>query len=85
MHLLNSQSLIIYWVGDSSESEDEREEKWRSILNHIVNIHKHADHKIFKECLHGTLEREWLKQGRVKFNEQRINAKIVHDPPPSDQ
>ena len=53
----------IYCVGDSIKSEGEKEEKWRSILNHIVNIHKHDDNKIFTECLHGTLEREWLKQG----------------------
>jgi hypothetical protein len=53
----------IYWIADSRETEDEREEKWRSILNHIVNIHEHADHSIFVECLHGTLEREWLRKG----------------------
>ena len=56
--LLSTQQSInnhVYWVGDSSESEDEREEKWRSILNHIVNIHKHDDNKIFTECLWSSL------------------------------
>ncbi|CAB4021741.1 Hypothetical predicted protein [Paramuricea clavata] len=57
----------IYWVGDLSSTEDERKEKWHSILNHIVNIHKHDGHKIFVECLHGTLEREWLKQGSASY------------------
>ena len=62
------QSIVnhIYWVGDSSKAADEREEKWCSILNHIVNVHKHDGHKTFVECLHGPLEREWLKPGWVK-------------------
>ena len=65
MFLVHMQSICnhIYWVGDSSTTADEREEKWRSILNHIVNVHTHANHKIFAKCLHGTIEREWLKQG----------------------
>ena len=47
--ILDSQlSWHIYWVGATGESEDEREQKRLSILNHIVNIHQHANHKIFK-------------------------------------
>ncbi|CAB3997272.1 Hypothetical predicted protein [Paramuricea clavata] len=57
----------IYWIGDSSTTDDEREEKWRSLLNHIVDIHKHDGNTLFVECLHGTLEREWLKQGSAAY------------------
>ena len=57
----------MYWVADSSTNADEREEKWRSLLNHVVNIHKHDGHKVFVECLHSTVEREWLKQGMLIF------------------
>ena len=53
----------MYWVANSSETVDEREEKWLSIVNHIVGIHQHDGHKIFVECLHGPLERAWLKSG----------------------
>ena len=58
----------IYWVGSTSTREDEREEKWRSILNHIVNIHVHSDHKIFTKCIHGTIDRAWLTPGKFLHN-----------------
>ena len=59
------QSIVnhIYWVANTSTSADEKEEKWRSILNHIANIHIHEDNKIYTKCTHGTIERDWLKQG----------------------
>ena len=54
---LTEQSIInhLYWVGNSSETPDEREERWRSILNHIANIHEHNGHKLFTKCLHETI------------------------------
>ena len=61
--LLQSICNHIYSNGDSSKTADEREEKWRRILNHIVNVRKQHNNKTFVECLRGTIEREWLKQG----------------------
>ncbi|XP_014678607.1 PREDICTED: uncharacterized protein LOC106818407 [Priapulus caudatus] len=54
----------LYWcVASSSGDGDMVEAKWRSIMRHIVDIHKdHAE--IFPECLHGPIEpRKWLRQG----------------------
>ncbi|XP_028410291.1 uncharacterized protein LOC114532904 [Dendronephthya gigantea] len=70
----------IYWVGDSSETEDEREEKWRSILNHIINVHEHAGHKVFVKCLHGTIERDWIKKGSAahkKLEEMLTRPRLI--------
>jgi hypothetical protein len=54
-------------VAISSTSPNEREEKWRSILNHIVDIHVHEGNKIFKKCTHETVERDWLKLGMIIY------------------
>ena len=51
----------MYWVAISSQSPAEREEKWLSLLNHIVNVHVHKDNKLFKKCVHETIERQWLE------------------------
>ena len=53
----------MYWVASSSSSVDEKQEKWESIINHIVDIHVHKEKKIFTKCTHIAVEREWLKQG----------------------
>ena len=53
----------MYWVAISSQSPAEREEKWLSLLNHIVNVHAHKDNKLFKNCVHETIERQWLETG----------------------
>ena len=59
------QSIVnhMYWVASSSSSADEKQEKWESIINHIVDIHVHKEKKIFTKCTHIAVEREWLKQG----------------------
>ena len=33
----------MYWVAISRQSPAEREEKWLSLLNHIVNVHVHKE------------------------------------------
>ncbi len=53
----------MYWVASSSKTNDEKEEKWKSITNHVFNVHVHKGNKIFTKCTHAVLERAWLKQG----------------------
>ena len=53
----------MYWVAISSSTATEREEKWKSLINHIVNVHVHEENKVFTRCTHEVIEREWLKQG----------------------
>jgi hypothetical protein len=53
----------MYWVASSSTSADEKQEKWESITDHIVDKHLHEDKKLFRKCTHEAVEREWLKQG----------------------
>ena len=50
-------------MASSSTDEDEREEKWLSLLNHIINVHVHEDLKLFKKCSHKVLDKDWLKAG----------------------
>jgi hypothetical protein len=53
-------------VASSSKHEDEKEEKWLSLLNHIVNVHVYKDFELFRICTHEVLlDREWLKPGTV--------------------
>lgn len=67
---LSSQSIInhIYWVAISSTTPKEREEKWLSLLNHIVNIHSHKENQIFRRCTHEVIEREWMVAGKNIFH-----------------
>ncbi|CAB4018413.1 Hypothetical predicted protein [Paramuricea clavata] len=51
----------MYWVAISSQSPVEREEKWLSLLNHIVDVHVHNENKLFMKCTHETIERKWLQ------------------------
>lgn len=54
----------MYWVAISSQSPTEKEEKWLSLLNHIVNVHViHEENELFKKCTHETIERRWLETG----------------------
>ncbi|CAB4020840.1 Hypothetical predicted protein [Paramuricea clavata] len=53
----------VYWVAISTTNEKEREEKWRSLLNHIMDVHVHEENKIFQRCTHGELDRAWIKAG----------------------
>jgi hypothetical protein len=64
----------IYWVANSSTCEHEREEKWRSVLNHITDVHVHEGFKYFKECTHGILDREWIKPGMYENHKNYKNS-----------
>jgi hypothetical protein len=57
-------------VASSSKHEDEKEEKWLSLLNHIVNVHVHKDFELFRICTHEVLDREWLKPGMRAMHRQ---------------
>ena len=50
-------------MASSTRNGDETEEKWSSLLDHIVNVHVHTDNKIFKKCIHEEVDRAWLTQG----------------------
>lgn len=50
-------------MASSCTDGDEREEKWMSLVNHIADVHVHEENKIFQECLHDELDRDWLKPG----------------------
>ncbi|XP_064625768.1 uncharacterized protein LOC135486686 [Lineus longissimus] len=53
----------LYWcVKTIGDNVDERIEKWKSVANHIANIHKHES-KLFPKCLHS---HRVCKRGRKK-------------------
>lgn len=58
----------LYWSAASSEGHKELiVPKWKSLLNHIRDIHSHED-GLFPFCLHGDIEpREWLSTGTLPF------------------
>ena len=59
----------LYWVAATAPegNEDMLEEMWKSVTNHIQDIHiGHGD--LFPECAHGALDeeegnKEWLEPG----------------------
>ena len=66
----------MYWVAISSSTPQEREEKWTSIVNHIINVHIHEENKIFLKCCHDHLEREWIKSGNLFFHSKELHCAI---------
>ena len=42
----------LFYVVQNSPSGDYRTQYWKSVANHITNIHKHS-YSHFPECLHG--------------------------------
>ena len=80
---LPSISRHFWWAVATSEGNHELlREKWRSVLNHIVNRHAWAGAKFFKRCAHNPLtleqrrEKKWLKADTVAFT---ALSKIVED------
>ena len=59
---LFSQSLTMFtgWQFQQ-QTKKKREEKWRSLLNHITDMYVHKENKIFQRCTHGELDRAWIK------------------------
>ena len=54
----------LYWCGCTSKSGEEAVEKWKSITNHVQNVHHH-DSGLFPVCAHAPLdERSWLRPSK---------------------
>ncbi|XP_062579418.1 uncharacterized protein LOC134241368 [Saccostrea cucullata] len=54
-----------YWVAASSGNNGQMKvDKWKSISNHLINVHEH-DSEVFPRCEHGQLiePRDWMQQG----------------------
>lgn len=67
MQWQRSISNHMYWVATSSDGNGELAvAKWKSLLNHIQNIHEGHDDPLFPKCLHPPLterKKKWLKKG----------------------
>lgn len=70
------QSLVnhLYWTAASTPSgnADMMEAKWRSLVDHVQDIHEH-DTPAFPVCQHGNLEgearnKDWLEPGKFMFS-----------------
>ena len=58
---IKSISNHLYWCAASSKTSNEILAKWKSVVNHIQNIHIHKD-PLFPVCLHdASLRRKYLK------------------------
>jgi hypothetical protein len=57
-----------YWCAATSDGNSELLlQKWKSILNHVANIH-HGHGDKYPNCEHGPLEeRLWIKKGNLWF------------------
>ncbi len=65
----------MFWAAISSSTAAEREKKWKSVANHIVNVHVHEGNKVFTKCTHDVIERQWLKPDR--YIEPKVNQNNV--------
>lgn len=53
----------LYWCALSSDGNAEvMVAKWKSMVNHIANVHEHDDVE-FPTCAHGKIHKEWFNQG----------------------
>lgn len=56
----------IHWSAMSSKEGPEKVAKWKSLFNHIQNVHTHDD-PVFPNCAHpdrvSTDPSKWLKPG----------------------
>jgi hypothetical protein len=58
----------MYWVAAPDGNGPLMLEKWQSVANHVMNVHRH-DGDLFPQCQHGRLEgrerqKKWLKPGK---------------------
>ena len=62
---VKSISNHMYWCAASSvDDPDLIVSKWRSITNHVANVHEGHEGR-FDKCLHKDIEdRSWMKPGR---------------------
>ncbi|XP_073700525.1 uncharacterized protein [Garra rufa] len=75
----------IYWSAISSKDGPEKVAKWKSLFNHIQNIHTHDD-PVFPKCAHpdrvSTDPSKWLKPGTMvlyKIEKLLLNKRILRD------
>ncbi|XP_070389108.1 uncharacterized protein [Dermacentor albipictus] len=75
----------LYWSAASSEGHKELiVPKWKSLLNHVRDIHSHED-ALFPSCLHGYIEpRNWLStesKAFQKLKEVATSKALLRDLP----
>ncbi|XP_075526246.1 uncharacterized protein LOC142557944 [Dermacentor variabilis] len=75
----------LYWSAASSEGHKELiVPKWKSLLNHVRDIHSH-EHALFPSCLHGDIEpRNWLSaewKAFQKLKEVATSKALLRDLP----
>uniref|UniRef100_A0A9J8B7I9 Uncharacterized protein n=1 Tax=Cyprinus carpio carpio TaxID=630221 RepID=A0A9J8B7I9_CYPCA len=74
----------LYWCGASSSSGKEIVAKWRSLVNHVQDIHEHEGE--FQRCQHpplvGDQARQWLKPSTAaceKLTQVILAPKLLKD------
>ncbi|XP_026114078.1 uncharacterized protein LOC113092627 [Carassius auratus] len=74
----------LYWCGASSSSGKEIVAKWRSVVNHVQDIHEHEGE--FQRCQHpplvGDQARQWLKPSTAaceKLTQVILAPKLLKD------
>ena len=65
----------MYWCATSSPYDQELiVSKWKSITNHVANIHE-GHYQNFKKCEHGGIaERAWMVPGKLLANNTLVAA-----------
>jgi hypothetical protein len=60
---IKSVTNHLWWCAASCKGNaNELEEKWRSIAQHITNVHSFRKNKIYKKCEHGTIPQNVVKK-----------------------
>ncbi|XP_022066518.2 uncharacterized protein LOC110962796 isoform X2 [Acanthochromis polyacanthus] len=75
----------IYWTATASKSGPEKVAKWKSLVNHLQNVHKHED-PLFPRCTHpDRVSRDpnkWFQPGSLALNKVEkllLDKQILHD------
>ncbi|XP_051988963.1 uncharacterized protein LOC127648343 [Xyrauchen texanus] len=72
----------LYWCASSSKTGEEAVEKWKSVTNHVQNVHHHNS-DLFPVCAHPPLEmRAWLTPSTKaceRFCDLMINQRLLKD------
>ncbi|KAK3109138.1 hypothetical protein FSP39_023742 [Pinctada imbricata] len=69
-----------YWVAASSSGNKEMViDKWKSVSNHLINVHNHES-SLFPQCIHKDLseeaDREWMKEGNYIIDQFNLISYI---------
>nr|XP_057926407.1 uncharacterized protein LOC131127981 [Doryrhamphus excisus] len=68
----------IYWTAMSSTSGPEKAEKWKSIVNHIQDIHSHDD-PLYPKCLHAKKQFQPCTLPLYKVEKLLVNKRVLRD------